>query len=552
MMIRIILPILLLMAFLSVICFPAAPLDVNQIMQEKGTPFTYLLDTGDHSPRPLSPDSIMEKKNWTLVPEDDTTHSFLGDAVFLNDQLAVVIRPGSESAEVYSLVSNPPALRASISPAAPEPDSTLALSAFSIGENSSSAVQVKVVFSSVSKQYPVVLRLTTGESILEAHPGRGSENISICADFQHVIVPDFFGDDMVFTANSLDQDPIYLPAEKFLIGTLSGYHTLLMCVWQSNRSTAHVQFIRQGDERKIHSLAVREKDEQTVWLAFLEHNEIWTQNPSSRQTSNPAPPWTPPFPAKWRMDVLAHAGQGESRPYTTPFTASHPEMPYLVYPMDRDANTPLSIYTPVDIMKNTLGVGPCQYILEAERLTSESQLTPDQAADWIEKQFSRKKTKVDPDQIAGALSAMNDIIRQTQARIQQYARHAAEIRNRCAQEMKNHPSAADGLVPLQRTLDAVQKAIGSRPDANAIPENAERPAARILQLTGQDNALAECKSACAELRALGAEQDYHLSKYRMLFRWLRQQCLALGEQNPAARNFLNTLRAQIGEILGLE
>ena len=40
--------------------------------------------------------------------------------------------------------------------------------------------------------------------------------------------------------------------------------------------------------------------------------------------------------------------------------------PVVLYPINRLADTPVQSYTPVDIVRNTLGVGPCQYILDVE------------------------------------------------------------------------------------------------------------------------------------------------------------------------------------------
>lgn len=38
----------------------------------------------------------------------------------------------------------------------------------------------------------------------------------------------------------------------------------------------------------------------------------------------------------------------------------------LIYLLDRYENTPLSVFTPVDIMRQTLGRGPCEYIVDIE------------------------------------------------------------------------------------------------------------------------------------------------------------------------------------------
>src|SRR6202041_3223821 len=40
--------------------------------------------------------------------------------------------------------------------------------------------------------------------------------------------------------------------------------------------------------------------------------------------------------------------------------------PVVVYPINRVKETPLDAYTVVDVMRNTLGVGPCEHILDLE------------------------------------------------------------------------------------------------------------------------------------------------------------------------------------------
>lgn len=40
--------------------------------------------------------------------------------------------------------------------------------------------------------------------------------------------------------------------------------------------------------------------------------------------------------------------------------------PTIIYPINQSADTPLSDFTVTDVVRNTLGVGPCQYILDLE------------------------------------------------------------------------------------------------------------------------------------------------------------------------------------------
>src|SRR5512140_185527 len=70
-----------------------------------------VFDTRVTSRVPLTSDGVCEHRNWTLVPEDTTDHTFKGDLVLLNGKLAVVLRQNGRGAELYSLESNRATLR---------------------------------------------------------------------------------------------------------------------------------------------------------------------------------------------------------------------------------------------------------------------------------------------------------------------------------------------------------------------------------------------------------------------------------------------------------
>ena len=60
-----------------------------------------LFDSVQASPVPLAGKAIRGRKGWTQVPEDATDHRFRGDAVLMNDRLALVLRRGAAGAELY-------------------------------------------------------------------------------------------------------------------------------------------------------------------------------------------------------------------------------------------------------------------------------------------------------------------------------------------------------------------------------------------------------------------------------------------------------------------
>ena len=75
----------------------------------------------------------------------------------------------------------------------------------------------------------------------------------------------------------------------------------------------------------------------------------------------------------------------------------------------------MTTFTPIDILRGTLGVGPCQYILQTEGLASDANPTPDNVMTWVEKQFSRKKEKKAADEIRERLAQMVEHVGQAQA-----------------------------------------------------------------------------------------------------------------------------------------
>ena len=139
------------------------------------------------------------KAGWTLVPEDDLTHKFRGDAVVLNDRLAVVLRwPGPGPRFTDRRRRDRSTARKSPRDRNPA-DKPAALSSLRIMENGPAAVTLAASFT-VSRRQSCSLkyRITAGQMIVEVRPGQGTDRLAVLAETRYVVIPDFFGDDMVF------------------------------------------------------------------------------------------------------------------------------------------------------------------------------------------------------------------------------------------------------------------------------------------------------------------------------------------------------------------
>ncbi|HOY58136.1 MAG TPA: hypothetical protein PK640_08355 [Verrucomicrobiota bacterium] len=543
---------------------------------EEVIPFTRLFDTSIASVQPLSDEAIAKRTGWTLVPEDKVDHPFSGDAVLVNDKLAVVLRKQGRGAEVYSRAANGLKNRATVGHIGAGLTFADSISALKIVENNSSAVMVQAA--GKDKAAALSFRLTTGESILEIRPDEQANPVEVLTESRYVVVPDYFGDDMVFDAPSPRPSPPvgeretdgqlrrteYLPAENFLLNLLDDGNAMMMTVWASREQDA--RFISttpltnslspaEGERAGVRGTAPDKSGEtcslqigcirgKSVWLALLESSGLWHASSASAEDD-----WKPPFPAKWRYSVLHGSGVADSWTLEQGVVAEPgrdgfhsvpdfkredgdavervPTGPLIVYPIDRSAATPLTVTCPTDVMRNTLGVGPCQYILACEGLAAQGDPTPNAVMNWVEKQFEQKKQRKAADDIKERLDVMTQHIAEARSRIQNYREFAGQMRKRLA----NRP----GTEPFLQIVDDVDRFVAAGLDPAASPERGRQLATQVSALIDQENAFDACQRLGDQLRALGAVQDRTLAKCRMAVRRLRAESkTVLANQSPTS------------------
>jgi hypothetical protein len=114
-----------------------------------------------------------------------------------------------------------------------------ALSGVKILENNPGAVMLEAAFQAGDgMKMALQCQLSVGQSILEIRPTAGVARLRLQAASRYVVIPDFFGDDMVFTPDTLLRERITLPAENFFLTPLGGGTALLMCVSSTRMQNA--------------------------------------------------------------------------------------------------------------------------------------------------------------------------------------------------------------------------------------------------------------------------------------------------------------------------
>ncbi len=408
------------------------------------SPFACIYDTGSASQDLLPEEAVAAKNGWSRLPEDETSHGFQGDVVLVNDKLAVVLRAKGEQAEVYSQTAEGPRLRAAVAPL-DTPRAAAGIGSLRIVQNSPSSAVLQASFGTTGRKSTIEFRLAAGQIGLEMLP-RDAAKVRVRSRTRYVVVPDFFGDDMVLSPQMFRRTRLGLPAEKFFLNLLDGGDAMLMCVWQSAEARADAILSADAHEPLIAGCDIGCGKDKSLWVAFLEGADLWHEQsiPAEKASQDVSLDWRVPFSAKWRADFLRPDGFASSwyfpssefndsrsmgpnaQPCPCAFRAGQASVRaelgcagVVVYPIDRTRSTPLTAFCPIDILRSTLGVGPCQYILQTEGLASETNPTPDEVVTWAEKQF--KKKKVSKAEILERFQQMVDYVGRAQSRLDCYA-----------------------------------------------------------------------------------------------------------------------------------
>lgn len=526
-----------------VLCAAAASLHAAQAL----SPLARLYDVPARSDKLLTAAVLTSKAGWKRIPEGSVTHRFSGHAVLLNGTLAVVLRAKAGTIDVYSIAGGAVNRRASVVCMAGRSSTAGGIETLGIAENASSAAALALSFGN-GDSASVTFRLTTGQSILEIRPGRGASALDVITQARHVVVPDFFGDDMVFGPETSGR--IDLPAENYFLNLLDGRDAIMMCVWQPRRLNASATIQESPSGQRARSVATIEMTKgKSVWLAVLQKKDIWHQVASPDSLSSSKAAWKPPFAAKWRCSRPRRTGFAVSWDLaagsTTKPASGKSGDPVVVYPIDRTLGTPLTVFCPTDVLRNTLGVGPCEYILATEGLAVPANPTPGNVMTWLERQLKRRRGRPSAEEIRDRLREMTAHSARARGRIMQYKDLVAAVLAVC-KDSAPLPPAARGL---SATADRIRKIAGEGILAIGHVEGVEQLAAKVLALADKPDAAVKCEPLAAQLRAIGAAQSRTLSRCRAAALWLRQQCVMAARADGEVSGLAAKVRDRVERVL---
>jgi hypothetical protein len=568
-----------------------------------------VFDTCTSLPAPLATRPETEAAGWVRVPEE-TRRRFQGDAVLANDRIALVFRRGGPGAEVYGYRGDPLGLQAVLTPLAhKEP---VRLQDVELVENSADESAVDVTFGTPDGPKAVIrFEIQAGQAFAKTTVRQGASGLRIEAPCRFAVLPDFFADDIVVDANDLKADKASLPSENFLMHMLGGGESMVLAVWNRRDEDVQVALANRDEGRVVQASEVPYGPGGAIFVALLEGHGIWHHREVTSAEAGRIVrlDWSPPFFAQWRVDWRRQDGLTDSwqmliekpdgrfakldwfgqsdedgvpdwlqsgRNRWTALSGSHAypcwidkegrgcfqafekerggiRGPALVYPIHRATATPLAALTVADMMRATLGVGPCEYLLDLEGQQKKMVGAPTCVATQIVADiYAKRQQKTRRAEVQRALGDVLAFVQHIRTRIETYAIFGRRMLAYLQEEEKRRPELAPFLKEMSSLALHIDEAIADKRKSIQSPEEARRLVdqfrATLLDCE-DDDALARCERILGSIRMIGGSQDFLVGKCREAVKILRQRATMAATADPRVAPVAREIRNLTHAIL---
>jgi hypothetical protein len=575
-----------------------------------------LFDTRSLSSAPLSAEALSEKRGWIRLPEEETGHRFTGDAVLANGRLAAVLRRGGQGAELYCEGAAGYALRAVLAPTAGERDATLR-SVSIVENNPGSVAVDATFQTGDGANCGVRYQLDLGQAFLKTEVRQGAKTLRVSALCRFVVLPDFFADDIVVDAVETPVARAELPSENFLLHMLPGGDAIVMTVASSREQDAVIGLSGKDAERRIDYSEISYGKDGKIWVAVIDGHRgeapaggVWHQRDVARGDAGKVLflDWKVPFPAQWRVDwtrdnkvtdswemltqnpdgeYIKHGWFGQPESFGTPdwmkparerwttvlgrfqypcwvdkdgqgylqplARVVHFQGPALVYPINRIRATPLSVFTVVDFVRATLGVGPCEYILDVEGQQKESRgIATCAARSKLNAIYEQRLQRQKKAEVEKALVDVLAFVQHIRSRIEDYVAFGRQTREYLAEQKMAHPGLAEPISELETLARQIDDCVARRKKEIGTPAQAiklvEGFRTGLVDYEG-DDALQRCQEFGKAITTIGGNQDELVGECRMAVKVLRQRAGLAVASYPDAAEIAKEIRRRTQEIL---
>ncbi len=337
-------------------------------------------------------------EGWTQVGKDEKKDAFLGDAVLLNNVLAVVVRGDGAGVDLYAKGEGGWHRRAKIAGVVGNDVAKMEGIAAAPGDGSFAAVEAKLAGAAGTG---IVFGMKAGEPILKASPKGTASALRLSAPCRLGVLPDFFADDFLIDARLLPAKRAEIPSDNIFLHMTGDGGTIVAALWEKNEKDLSVSLSGEGEARVIDSTDLFFGSKGgSVWVAVLEQKGIWYSRDFTREEGINGvvmADWQVPYTAKWKGNFTREDKRTESIQFApgrgagleskggklravlgkksrmgaqerdqNPKAEGYVGLQGVgaVYPITRTEDTPPSRLCMDDLLRLCLGTGPCEYVLD--------------------------------------------------------------------------------------------------------------------------------------------------------------------------------------------
>ncbi len=408
---------------------------------------------------------------------------------------------------------------------------------------------------------------------------------------------------------------IEIPSENFLLQLIGDGEAIVMSVFESRSNDAHLRLEGEGAKRQIAGSEIEFGTAKSdagsrpgkIWVSIFEGPQIWHTLEVKKTDAGKVVPmdWKMPHPAIWRVDfskpndltdswtMLLHEKSGgeyqkpswlgsgdgtldanrkrwntvlgtfaypawsdaDARGFLQPIKSDKLSFsgPVIIYPFARVKQTPRDTYTVFDVIRNSMGVGPCEYILDLEGQKGEYKgRATCNTRDTLAAIYKKNAQKEQRAKVDKTLDEAMTFCTHIRGRINRYMEFGHKMRDYLAEQKTAHPELAAYIDEMDKLTQEIDTRYDARKEKIRTLEYVAQLNADFRKNVLDDTApeaVEKCKKYGHDLVEVGDNQDELSSECRWVVKGLRQKAGLLLATDPKAAPVANEIRARTQEAL---
>ncbi|MBA4387950.1 MAG: hypothetical protein C0404_08205 [Verrucomicrobia bacterium] len=239
----------------------------------------------------------------------------------------------------------------------------------------------------------------------------------------------------------------------------------------------------------------------------------------------------------------------------------------IIYPLQRSKSTPLDVTTPADVVKQTLGVGPCEYILDKEGAvwafhggTNKMHYETATCAIWDQhlnpllNEWKSKGGTLDDTKkqnMVWMIEDMGTFVAAVNKRIHVYDDFLKAVKGLCeAAKQKGSKEDAALAAALDPDLKAMQGAIGNVAGFDKGLAEWQDKLAKLVEIAKAADSFKPELTRAGDVRGFAEPQDNTIAGCRRCVNMIKQKAgLAINESGAASASLAAKIREECRKVL---